>query len=208
MTDRTVQHLDPQSIIPSRWHARHGSVFRTTRFADLKASITHTGGNLVPVYVRPKGDHSVLAYGVLRHQACTELGLPVLAIVDPHMTEHELVGAMLAEAQGGTPLSAYELGLSVQSMLDAGLMPSRRRAAEHLGMMLKDLTGALAIANLPAAVLAAFDAPTDIRMTWAPKLLATYDRDPAGFPQRVAQVRAERVRSDARALFLALTTEL
>lgn len=194
-----------QNFAPSRWHARHGSAFKTAGFAALKESLAHTGGNLVPVYVRPEGDRFVLAYGVLRHRACADLGLPVLAIVDPHMTEHELVGAMLAEAQGGTPLSAYELGVTVQSMLDAGLLPSRRRAAEHLGLMLKDLSGALGIANLPAAVLAAFDCPTQIRTPWAPKLLAVYERDPAGFPDRVAKVRAERVRSDARRLFLALT---
>lgn len=207
MNHPTVQQLDPRAIAPSRWHARHGSAFQTAGFAALKASITHTAGNLVPVYVRPDGDRFTLAYGVLRHQACTELGLPVRAIVDPALTEHEMVAAMLAEAQGGTPLSPYELGLSVKSMLDAGLMPSRRKAAEHLGLMLKDVTGALAIADLPAPVLAAFDCPTQMRTTWAPQLLASYERDPAGFPQRVVRSRAERVRPDARALFLALTSE-
>lgn len=204
---RSVQLIDPQCVAPSRWHARLDSAFQTAGFGALKNSLAHTGGNLVPVHVRPEGDRYVLAYGVLRRQACAELGLPVLAIVDPNMTEHELVGAMLAEAQGGTPLSPYELGMTVQSMLNAGLLPSRRRAAEHLGLMLKDLSGALAIASLPAAVLAAFDCPTQIRAPWAPKLLAAYERDPAGFPHRVAQVRAERVRSDARALFLALTAD-
>lgn len=205
MTDLAVQRLDPRDIAPSRWHARQGNAFKTASFAALKDSLAHTAGNLVPVYVRPEGDRFVLAYGVLRQRACADLGLPVLAIVDPQMTEHQLVGAMLAEAQGGTPLSSYELGVTVQSMLDAGLLPSRRRAAEHLGLMLKDLSGALAIANLPAAVLAAFDCPTQIRIPWAPKLLAVFERDPAGFPQRVVQARAERVRPDPRALFLALT---
>tara|TARA_B100001105_G_scaffold177865_1_gene143402 strand:+ start:10463 stop:11089 length:627 start_codon:yes stop_codon:yes gene_type:complete len=205
MTDQTVQRLDPRAIIPSRWHARQGNAFRTAAFNTLKESLARTAGNLVPVYVRPEGDRFVLAYGVLRHRACADLGLPVLAIVDPHMTEHQLVGAMLAEAQGGTPLSSYEMGVSVQSMLDAGLLPCRHRAAEHLGLMVKDLSGALAIANLPAAVLAAFDCPTQIRTLWAPKLLVAYERDPESFPHRVAQARAERVRSDARALFLALT---
>lgn len=207
MNHPTIQQLDPRNIGPSRWHARHSSAFKTAGFAGLKESLAHTGGNLVPVYVRPEGDRFVLAYGVLRTQACTELGLPVRAIVDPALTEHELVAAMSAEAQGGTPLSPYELGLAAKRMLDAGLIPSKRRAAERLGLLLKDLTGALAIADLPAEVLVAFDCPTAIRTTWAPQLLASYERDPAGFPQRVARVKAERVRSDARVLFRALTAE-
>lgn len=207
MNHPTIQRLDPRNIGPSRWHARHSSVFLTASFTALRDLLAHTEGNLVPVYVRPEGNRFVLAYGVLRHQACTELGLPVRAIVDPALTKHELVAAILAEAQGGTPLSPYKLGLAVKRMLDAGLILSKRRAAERLGLLLKDLTGALAIADLPAEVLAAFDCPTAIRTTWVPQLLASYERDPVGFQQRVARVKAERVRSDARALFRALTAE-
>lgn len=205
MNDVIIQRLNPRSVVPSRWHARHGSSFLSAGFAALKESIARTGGNVIPVSVRPDEERFVLAYGVLRTQACAELGLPVLAIVDPQMTEHNLAGAMLAEAQGGTPLSPYELGVAVQSMLNAGLLPSRRRAAEHLGLRLRDISGALGIANLPAVVLAAFDCPTQIRAPWVPELLAAYESDPAGFPLRVARLRAERVRSNARALFLGLT---
>lgn len=113
---------------------------------------------------------------------------------------------MLAEARGGTPLSDYELGTAVQGMLEGGLWPSKRRAAEALGLTLHHLSGALAVAQLPAPVLGAFDWPTAIRPVWVSKLLVTYERDPAGFPQRVALARAGTVRAaDARSIYLAVT---
>lgn len=205
MTGPTIEQIYPARIVRNRYYGRHHTAFHSASYADLKCALANTSGNLVPVMVRPQGERFELVYVALRHQALAELGLPVRAIVQPAMPEHELVATMLAEARGGTPLTHYELGTAVRSMLDAGLMPSRRRAAESLGLMLKDLSGALAIAQLPAPVLAAFDCPTQIRTPWAPKLLAAYERDPAGFPHRVVQVRAVRVRSDARALFLALT---
>ncbi|WP_046115523.1 hypothetical protein [Aquincola tertiaricarbonis] len=126
--------------------------------------------------------------------------------MDPALTGHELVAAMLADAQRGTPSSRYGLDLTVKRMLDASHRPSKRRAAQHLGLWLKDLTGARAIAHLPAEVLVALDCPTAIRATGVPILLCSYERDLARFRQRLAQVKAERVRSDARALFRSLTT--
>lgn len=52
-------------------------------------------------------------------------------------------------------------------------------------------------------MLPVFDSPTAICAPWVPKLREVYERDAAGFPQRVADARSSLVRPDTHALFLA-----
>lgn len=203
MTSPTIEQIEPLRIVRNRHYGRRQSALASAGFAELKSALAHTAGNLVPVQVRPQGERFELVYGSLRHQALAELGLPVLAIVQPAMADRELVTTMLAESRGGTPLSSFELGTVIRTALDAGLLPTKRNAAELLGCMLKDVTGRLATAELVTPVLAAFDSPTAIRAPWVPKLREVYERDRAGFPHRVAHARASMVRPDTRALFLA-----
>ena len=82
-----ARKLDAQRIRPSRWANRHAASFTGQAFAELKDEIASAGGNVQPVKVRPlKAPEAAfdyeLIFGLRRHRACLELGLPVLGIVE------------------------------------------------------------------------------------------------------------------------------
>ena len=101
--------------------------------------------------------------GHRRHLACRELGLPVLAIVVPNLSDSELVVAMHHENHARAPLSPYEYGTMLLSWLDEGIFTSQRRLAESLGCEHTAVSRAIGVAKLPKAVIQAFQSPLDIQ---------------------------------------------
>ena len=186
-----VRKLDPKSIRPSRWANRHESTYDSPAFAELKGDVETAGGNVQPILVRPLGgelDCFELVFGHRRHRACLELGLPVLSMVD-EISDKELFALMDRENRARSDLSPYEQGEMYRKALDEGIYPSLRQMAGDIGVNPGNASKAMAIARLPAEVLAAFDSPTQIQYRWGQELLDALQRDPEGTVARAKKLR-------------------
>src|SRR5665647_938227 len=79
-----TRRIDPSLIVRSKWANRLEQSFSDSEFVSLKAEIESAGGNVQPIKVRPlagEGGKFEIVFGHRRHQACLELGIPVLAMV-------------------------------------------------------------------------------------------------------------------------------
>jgi len=190
--------LDPALIIRSRYANRHEVNFTGAEYEQLKAEIGNAGGNVQPIKVRPlavvpEGDKAPqfeVVFGHRRLQACRELGLKVLAVVDA-LSDTELFVEMDRENRTRKDLSAWEQGAMYQRALDEGLFPSNRKLAEAVGVDLGNLGRALALARLPQEVVQAFASPLDLQFRWAKALSDAAAADRAGLVAR-AQALAQR----------------
>ena len=90
----------------------------------LLASIRHFGGNLQPIKVRPVCQRDAderetrfeLVYGGRRLQACAELNLPVLALIE-ELTDQQAFAQANSEQFHAPNLSFLERGTSTQTQL-------------------------------------------------------------------------------------------
>lgn len=190
-----VRPIDPRAIRPSRWANRHPDAFATEEFESLKQEISAAAGNVQPIKVRPlepvgeDGAEYEIVFGHRRHRACLELGLPVLALVEP-LDDRHLFEAMERENRGRENLSAWEQGTMYQRALDQGLYPSQRALAAAIGVDVALVSRAVALARLPAAVVGAFGSPLNIQFRWAQPLGEALQRDPDGLVRRALDVSA------------------
>jgi ParB family chromosome partitioning protein len=141
-----------------------------------------------------------LVYGHRRHQACLELGLPVLAVVD-NLDDRSLFVEMDRENRGRKDLSAWEQGMMYQRALDQGLFPSNRKLAEAVGADLTNVGRALYLANLPEAVLSAFPSPLDLQYRWATPLKEALEADLEAVETRASEIRSTAPRPSAKEVF-------
>lgn len=157
-----VARLDPEIIRRSRFSNRDESGFSDQAFEDLKASIKDDGGNEIPIKVRPiaeeDGHRYEIAYGHRRHEACRQLGIPVLARIE-ELDDERLIAQMITENQYRKDLSAYEEGAFFQYLIDEGLFSSMRSLATRLGIDVSVVSRRLAILRLPPLVLQALGDP-------------------------------------------------
>ena len=176
-----VRHLDPKTVLHSDFANRHEESYRDEEFAELKAAIENTGGNVQPIKVRPhpnKPDSYELVYGHRRHRACLELGIPVLAMVAA-INDEQLFVEMDLENRARKNLRPYELGAHFERGLAKGVRPTLRELAALTGHNIAVISQALAIVRLPQEVLDAFTSPLDIQYRWASDLAnACKDRLP------------------------------
>ena len=193
----TVVKLDPARIRPSRWHSRDAVSFGDIGFQQLCADIHAEAGNTIPIKVRAVPPPTVgasntsvrheVVYGHRRHRACLVLGLQVTAIIDD-VDEQGLVRAMVKENHLHNAPSALEQGRLYCQLLDEKLFPSLRRMAEFLRRDAGDVSRALALARLPAAILAAM---TD------PRALALHDASRFNAAMELGSDRAVRLAQDS-----------
>jgi ParB family chromosome partitioning protein len=196
-----MPHIQPSQLAQNRFCGRHESTFSTRRYFDLKCSIAQTGGNVVPIAIRPASTGSgEIVYGVLRARACLELGLPVnTLILDEFISDLEMVSAMFWENHSLRSLSDFETGQVFRKSLDAGLYPSDRRLAESLNTSLTEVRNCLAIARLPAEALSAFSSVLSLRAVWSRRINEAWLRNPELFHRRALQSSTARSRvSDAK----------
>lgn len=187
--------LDARTIARSRLANRHESEFESVDFAKLKGEIEHAGVNVQPVKVRPIEDADTrrdgvqyeLVFGHRRHRACLELGVPVLAMIES-VSDKQMWLTMDRENRERRNLSPWEQGQSIQRALQANLFSSIRRLAEESGMDHSNAAKALRLAELPAAVVAAFSSPADIQLHWARPLSEALQRDPDGVLSRAKAI--------------------
>ena len=127
--------LDPAQVRPSKWANRHESAYASPAFERLKDTIDSSNGNEQPILVRRVDDGFEILCGHRRHRACSELGLPVFAVVfDEHLTALDVFLAMERENRERVDLSPYEQGRMYVHALDTGLFPSQRRLSVAIGL--------------------------------------------------------------------------
>lgn len=192
-----TRKLDPQLIEPSRWANRHLDSFSNIAFLRLKQDIEQAGGNIQPILVRPKSDQQdryEIVFGHRRHRACSELGLPVLAMIDTtSISDQELFSVMDRENRERADLSPFEQGSMYRRALDQGLYSSNRRLAEALGVSHTWVANVLMVADLPPAVLECFSSPLVVQHRHAKVLQSGLEQDRKGVLRR-----AEKLRQQAR----------
>jgi ParB family chromosome partitioning protein len=197
----SLARLDPLTVHTPAWMRFRAPQSTTDQvFAALKASVTSTGGNVQPIKVRPgQPGRFDLVFGSLRLQACLELGLPVLAAIEPVDTLRAL--EELDASNGNEQVSLYERGCLYEAALQAGLYPSRRRLAERLGRDLSDVANACGLAQLPKEAVALLRDPRQLTAAAGKRLAKAMATDPERFAERV-QTLAQRSRHSDRALAL------
>lgn len=204
---KATRLIDASLIHASRWANRHERNFDAPLFDRLKAEIADAGGNVQPVKVRPVAEpagHYEIVYGHRRVEACRQLGLPVLCLVDP-IEDRALFVEMERENRGRKDLSAWEQGVMYRRALDAGLFPSLRQLAAAIGVQPGNVSTALQIAALPDAVVAAFPSPLELQFRWVAPIKNALARDEAGVLARAQALAAQQPRPSAREVLAALT---
>ena len=191
----------PASFIQrSKLANRHDQSFADADFKKLKAEIDSSGGNVQPIKVRPlKGTQGKfeIMFGHRRHQACLELGLPVLAMIDD-ATDQQLFAEMDRENRQRKDLRPYEQGLMYRRALDEGLFPSARKMAESIGVDVGNMCKSLSLARLPDVVLNAFRSPLDIQLLWASYLNKALENRPDIVMEIAVQIGLENPRPAAK----------
>lgn len=194
--------IDPTRVVRSKWSNRHEQSFADAEFVSLKEEIASAGGNVQPIKVRPlagEGGHFEIVFGHRRHQACFELGIPVLAMVS-EVNESDLFAEMDRENRQRKDLRPFEQGTMYKRAIDEGLFPTIRKMAESLGVDVGNLSKSLALVRLPSDVLSAFTSPLDIQREWASDLNKALQKDPDLVLARAKEVQKQTPRPGAKAV--------
>lgn len=198
-----TKRIDPKLIVRSKWANRHDLSFKDPEFDGLKEDIKSQGGNVQPIKVRHlNGDLGKfeIVFGHRRHQACLELGLKVLAMIDD-LDEKSLFIEMDRENRQRKDLRPYEVGAMYAKALDEGLFSSARRLAEEVCMDHSQLSKALNLARLPSDVLQAFVSPLDLQYRWVADLVSAIQKDPEQVLNMAKELQKETPRPASGEVF-------
>jgi ParB family chromosome partitioning protein len=210
--------LDPRAVRCAPWADRHPSAYMTRGFANLKARIEVTGGNVVAIKVRripeepghdahaaaattpkvvPRDEQAhmptyEIVYGHLRLRACLDLDYPVLCtIAREPMSEAQQFMEMVEENAGRSKPSAFEMGVRYRHALERGLYASPRQLAAALNLSTRHVLDAIALARLPPEVIEAFASPLVIQARWAQTLAMAQREDPQSMIARALSLRLD-----------------
>jgi ParB family chromosome partitioning protein len=185
--------IDPRRVRVSRYANRHEASFSTPEFLAFKVDLRESGGNLVPVKVRPileayPGEPEFeLIYGHRRHRGCLEEALPLRALVQS-VDDKKLFVDMDRENRGRASLSPWEQGVMYQKALNDKLFPNQKVLAAELGLSQAVISKAIAIGNLPQEVVACFSAPLVLSYRTGQMLVEAVGSDEAAVLHRAAQI--------------------
>lgn len=199
--------IDTKMIVDSRYANRDERSFSDASFAELKAEIESAGGNVQAIKVRPQkeGGKFEIVFGHRRHRACLELGLPVLAMVE-NLDDKALFVEMDRENRNRKDLSAWEQGVMYKKALEEGLFPSIGKLCEASGCHKGNASTAIALAELPQAVVAAFPSPNELQFRWAKPLKDACAKDLKATLSAAKKIVDGGKKLSAAAVFSALTT--
>ena len=187
---KAARLLDPAEIRHSRFANRDVRNFAGEAFEALKSEVASAGGNVQPIKVRPAADGGYeVVFGHRRLEACRQLGLPVLAMIDS-IDDQALFVEMDRENRSRKDLSPWEQGIMYRRALADGLFPSNRKLADAVGADLSAVGKALALADLPSEVVEAFPTPFEIQFRWSKPLKDALDADSAALLARAKVLKA------------------
>lgn len=195
--------IDPAKVRRSRWANRHQASLQGTEYEVLKQDIASAGGNVQPIKVRRISEQAFeyeIVFGHRRHQACLELGLPVLALID-NVSDTDLFVEMDRENRARKDLSPYEQGTMYRRALDEKLFSSNKKLAEAIGADLSAVGKALSLASLPQPLLDAFPSPLELQYRWAKPLVDALEADRQGVLDRAVALKSSAAMLSARAVF-------
>jgi ParB family chromosome partitioning protein len=181
-----ARRIDPQLVDESRYANRDSGSYAGPAWEAFKSELIESQGNVQPVVLRPAPDREgrfEVVFGHRRTRACRECGLPVLAVVMP-LKDADLFLMMERENRSREDLSPWEQGESYRRALQSGLYRSLRQLAHAVGRDPGIVSRYVAIAELPAPVLKAFQSPVQIQKRWGEKLADAVQRDPDGVVAR------------------------
>jgi ParB family chromosome partitioning protein len=203
-----VRLLDPSKVRHSKWSNRHADSFTDSEYDSLKEAIASQGGNVQPVKVRPiqnLPDEYELIFGHRRHRACSELDLPLLALIDESVTDQELFVQMEMENRERKNLSVWEQGNMYQHALTEGLWRTQKDMAKALGLSQGNISSALLICALPKEVIEAFPSPNDVQFRWARALTECMRKDKGRLVKQAKEL-AHLEKKTAAGVFARLTS--
>lgn len=178
--------LDTATIRESGAPNRDASAYADAAFEQLKADIRRAGKNISAIKVlriKPTRNRTTahvlyeVVYGHRRLRACRELGLQVVAVIGENMSEREALLERVSENTGRADFTPLELGRICVHALETKLFSTQKQLAVALGRDAGDISKAIALAGLPAAVIAAFDCPSDLQYRHAKPLRDAAARD-------------------------------
>ena len=214
-----ILRLDPTTIGLTEFANRHALSLsiKDEKFQKLKENIKRNGQD-TPVRVRPAAAGSKTEYelveGHRRHAAILQLnketdgGFRILARLDAKAAEaKDLVLKMYRENAEREDLSAYETGGMFAQWLATGIYKSQREIGVATSLHETTVGQYVAIAELPAEVIAAFRDPRTIAVRWS-KDLARVCRERL----KITLARASKLAKldptpEAEAVFKTLTAE-
>lgn len=204
---KATRLLGTESIVRSPFANRHTGSMAGPDFEQLKADIRDAGGNVQPIKVRvlPGSDPQrfEIVFGHRRYEACRQLGLKVLAVVD-NLDDRALFIEMDRENRARKDLSPWEQGVMYRRALDEKLFSSNRKLAEAVGVDLGAVGKAIALAGLPDEVVAAFPSPMTLQYRWAKPLSDALAAQPDVVKARARRLGAVEPRKTAREVLEAL----
>jgi ParB/RepB/Spo0J family partition protein len=192
-------------------HDRLGEEVTPASCASLIESI-QKHGQKQPALARRRADGNgheyELIYGARRLFAARHLGVQLLVELR-QIDDRAALIEMDIENRVRMDISPYERGLSYRRWLRDGHFASQLEIARSLGVSEAQISRLLRYAELPAAVVAAFASPRDIREEWA-IVLAKLCRDASvreALIRRARRCSALASRPGARQIFDALVNE-
>lgn len=208
--------VDPTFVHVPVHARRQATTYSSEGYQRLKESINHSGGNVVPVAVRtlrsdegirqvtsggslsPAPDaHYSLIYGSLRHQACSELRLPIACTVR-EMTDTEVFIVAELENTVRVGLTLRESGQRYVAALEENLLyPTKRHLAQAIGARIEDVWRPIALAELPEQVHRSFPAGSKFRPKWISLLAEAHQHDSQGLLARALALQRESQKRSA-----------
>lgn len=205
-----IEQVEPAKCTLWQFHERFGDDPSDESCKELIASIARHGQRhpvLGRKIARTPGAKIELIYGARRLFAAARLGVQLLVDVRD-LDDHEAVVEMEIENRLRTDVSPYERGMSYRRWLNAGLFTSQSELAKELGVSEAQVSRLLRYAELPAAVVGAFDSVRSIREEWA-VALAKMCQDSSlrqGILRRAREASQDERRHPPEAIFRRLMT--
>ena len=206
-----LQQVEPTRCILWPFHERFGDELSGGLCRDLIASIRRHGQRH-PVLGRKleqqTGAAIELIYGGRRLFAAKQLGIKLLVDVR-ELDDRAAIIEMEIENRLRADISAYERGMSYRRWLNARVFACQSELAKQLGVSEAQVSRLLRYAELPAAVVGAFDSFRCIREDWAitlAKLCQDPERRP-GLLRRARELSEGDRRYPPQMVFRRLTSE-
>ncbi len=185
-----IEQVEPARCVLWQFHERFGDELNRESCRELITSIQRHGQRH-PVLGRRlaggRGASIELIYGGRRLFAAARLGVKLLVDVQ-ELNDRAGIVEMEIENRLRADISPYERGMSYRRWLNARLFASQAELAKELAISEAQISRLLRYADLPAAVVGAFDTVQAIREEWA-VVLAKMCQDPS---RRAAVLRRAR----------------
>lgn len=206
-----IEQAEPADCTLWQFHQRCGEDLSDSSCGELIASIQRHGQRHPVLGRRLQGKTGAiieLIYGARRLFAATRLGIK-LSVDVRDLDDRAAIVEMEIENRLRTDITPYERGMSYRHWLNARVFASQSELARELGISEAQVSKLLRYAELPAAVVGAFDSVRSIREEWA-VALAKLCQDPHRRPTLVRRARefalAERPQAP-QAVFRRLVSE-